>query len=83
MSDFVVRAHGRRPGPHIPVKADWRISVRRIAPRTHVIVAANLDVADFSEFAGFDDILAGLDQVRRAAPLHVHLHNAFVLSCRS
>ncbi len=81
MSDSVIRPHGRRPGPHLPVEVGRRSSVGRIATGAHMIIAANLDVADFSELTGFDDILTGFDQMRRASPLHVYLHDTLVFSC--
>jgi hypothetical protein len=47
-----------------------------------MIVAANFDMADLTEPAGFYDFLASFDQMRSTASLHIHLHNAFVLSGR-
>jgi hypothetical protein len=39
-------------------------------------------MGDVAEQAGLDHAFAGLDQVRRAAPLHVDLDHAAVLPCR-
>ena len=54
--------------------------IRRVPPGPHVIIAANLDIADLTEPALFDDPVASFDQMRGTAPLHVHLHDPLVLS---
>jgi len=48
--------------------------------RAHVPVAADLNVADLSQPAFLDDRVAGLDQMRGAAPLGADLDHALVLS---
>ncbi len=44
-----------------------------------MVVAVNLDQADLAELALLDDLVAGVDQVRRAAPLGADLDDALVL----
>ena len=48
--------------------------------RPHVVVAVDLDQPDLAELALLDDAVAGLDEVRRAAPLRADLHDALVLA---
>jgi len=45
-----------------------------------VEVTAQIDVADFSEQPGFDDLLSGVDEVRRALALSADLDDALVVA---
>ena len=47
-----------------------------------MIVAIDFDQADLAELALANDLVAGLDQVRRAAALGAHLHDPLVLAGR-
>ena len=47
-----------------------------------MIVAIDLHQADLAELPLADDLVAGLDQVRRAAALGAHLHDPLVLAGR-
>src|SRR4030042_3870699 len=83
VGDFIIWAHRGRPGPHLPVKVFWRSGIGWIAAGAHVIVTAYLDKPDFSEPAFFDYSVACFNQVGCAAPLHIDLHDPFILSrCR-
>jgi hypothetical protein len=53
-----------------------RRDVGRVGAGAHVIVAADFDGADGAEPAGLQDRIAGLHQVRRAAPLRAHLDHS-------
>ena len=80
MAKFAVRSPRRRAAPHIVVEIRRRLAVGRIAPVAHVVVAANFGVGDVAEQALCDDLLAGLHEVRRAAALRAHLHDAIVFA---
>ena len=47
-----------------------------------MVVAANFRVGDIAEQALFDDLLAGLHEMRRTATLGAHLHDTIVFSSR-
>ena len=80
MAKFAVRSPRRRAAPHVVVEVRRRLAVGRIAPVAHVVVAANFGVGDVAEQALCDDLLAGLHEVRRAAALRAHLHDAIVFA---
>ncbi len=80
--DRAVRPHRGRTRPHLVVQILRRRRVGRVAAIPHVIVTADLDVGDLAQLAFFDDPVLGLDQVGRAPPLHVDLHDALVLAGR-
>ena len=56
--------------------------VWRIAGRAHVIVAINFHQTDFSQLSVLDDRFARFHQMRRAAPLHPHLHHPPIFARR-
>ncbi len=68
--------------PHVVIEVIGDGGDRRVAVGAHVVVAADVDVGDFSEQAGFDDVFLGLDEVRRAFALSADLHDSVVLACR-
>ena len=82
MDDRIVRPHRGRAGPHLPVEIVGGAGVGRVAIVPHVVVAIDLHQADLAELALADDLVAGLDQVRRAAALGAHLHDPLVLAGR-
>ncbi len=79
MDQLVVGPHRRGAGPHLVIEVFRRRDVGRVVARPHVVVAADFDQADLAKHAFLEDGVAGLDEVRRAAPLGADLHNAFVL----
>src|SRR5260221_1416172 len=82
MDKFVVGPHRGWPGPHIVIEIFWRIGIRRVFPRSHMIVTADLDHRDFAKFAWFYDLIAGFDKVRSAPALGSDLDNSFVRAGR-
>ena len=47
--------------------------------RPHVVIAIHLDQPDLAELSFPDDLVIGLDKMRRAAALQADLHDAIVL----
>ena len=82
MRPLAERPHRCRAGPHVVIQVRWRIDVWRIAAGTAVDVAADFRVRDLAEHAALDAV-AGLDEVRRGAPLGTDLHHPPVLPGRS
>ncbi len=76
----VVRSKRRRAGPHFVIEMGRHGFDGRIAVGAHVEVTAHIDVADFPEQAGFDDLFLGVDQVRRAFALGADLDDALVFA---
>ena len=68
------------PNPHFVIEVLRRLAIRRILRRAHVVVAVDFDVADLAELARLDDVVAGVDEMRRAAPLRADLDDALVLA---
>ena len=81
--ELVVGPHRRGAGPHFVIEIFRRHSgCRRIVARPHVVVAADLHVPDLAEQPGLDDLVARLDEMRRAAALRADLHHAIVFARR-
>src|SRR5207302_8674681 len=80
MRQRVVGTHGGGPGPHFVIEIRGRRRVWRIGGVAHVVVAADLDQPDLSQPALLENGVAGLDNVRRAAPLRADLYVAFVFA---
>ncbi len=78
----VVGPQWRRSAPHFVIQEFRDRLQRRVAVVSHVVIATDIDLADLAEQAGFDDVLLGVDQMRRAAALRAHLHDAVVLASR-
>ena len=76
----VVRPERSRSGPHFIVEEIRHWLDRWIAIGPHVEIAAHLNMADFSQQAGIDDLFFRIDQMRRALALRPDLHHAFVLA---
>ena len=60
VNQFVVGPEGRRSSPCVVVEMGGRLGVRGIGVGAHVVVAADLDMADVAQQARFDDLLFGL-----------------------
>ena len=82
VTELIVGTHRGRAGPHLVVQILRHRGILRGASVAHVIVAANLRMGDVTEQPGVDDLFLCFHQVRGAASLSAHLHNAIVLACR-
>ena len=65
---------GRRAGPELVIERGGRLNVRRVVHRPHVVIRVGLHHADGAELALLDELARG-NEVGRAAPLRVDLHN--------
>jgi len=72
----VVGPQRSRAGPHFVIEKVRHGLDGRISVGPHVIVATDVDVRDLSQQAGIDDVLFGIDQVRRALALRADLDHA-------
>ena len=76
----VIREFRRRAGPHIEVEARRR-GFRFLLPDAGAaVIAVNVDLADFAELAGVDDLFFRGHQVRRAAALEPDLNDGLVFA---
>src|SRR5262245_1027349 len=81
--ELVVRAHRSWPGPHLVVQVVRWLSVRGTAGGSHMVVAIDLNEADFAQAAFTDYAITRGGQMGRAATLHADLHDALILAgCR-
>lgn len=80
VDNFVVGAHGSGPGPHFVVEVSGRWFGRGITRSTHVVIAIDFDVGDFTELAFLDEAVAGFDEMGCAAALSADLDDAFMFA---
>ena len=78
----VIGEHRGRAGPHFPIQVIGRIAVFRVRPGAHAVITVNLHQADLTQLACLNNVVAGLNEVRRAAALGAHLHDSVVLPRR-
>src|SRR5438093_1101717 len=67
-------------GPHLVIEIFGGLGIGRIALGAHVVVTIDLDQTDVTEPPLANDVVARFDQVRCAAALRSHLHDATVLA---
>ena len=67
-------------GPHLVIEIFGGLGIGRIALGAHVVVTIDLDQTDVTEPPLANDVVARFDQVRCAAALRSHLHDASVLA---
>ncbi len=71
---------GGRTGPQVVIQIFWRSGVRRVVGGPHVVVAADFDKGDFTEFSFANKPVPGLDQVGGASPLGTDLDDPTVFT---